>query len=264
MIEADWDSCTDPEPILEFLRNSGKVSERKLRLFSCACVRRALARVGLRGFEHAIDLAEAAADGRASWREAQAAVPRPAGDISAPDFAPRSALEALYDALAALTRGTEGGFFEWARSAVADALYAAAHQAAVLECTRGAAEGGGAAQGAGARPARSLEALELAHQAAEGREQAALLADIFGNPFRAAPTLERALLDKHDGLVVRLAQAAYDERRLPAGTLDPARLAVLADALEEAGAPAALLEHLRSKGPHVRGCVAVDAVLGRG
>lgn len=48
------------------------------------------------------------------------------------------------------------------------------------------------------------------------------------------------------------------------GTLDPARLAVLSDALEEAGcAEAALLTHLRSPGPHVRGCWALDLVLGR-
>jgi hypothetical protein len=48
------------------------------------------------------------------------------------------------------------------------------------------------------------------------------------------------------------------------GTLDPARLTVLADALEDAGCTDAdLLGHLRSPGPHVRGCWAVDLVLGK-
>jgi hypothetical protein len=38
---------------------------------------------------------------------------------------------------------------------------------------------------------------------------------------------------------------------------------VLADALEEAGCgDADLLGHLRSPGPHVRGCLAVDLLLG--
>lgn len=53
------------------------------------------------------------------------------------------------------------------------------------------------------------------------------------------------------------------------GHLDPVRLALLADALEEAGCTdAALLAHLRGwetvplRGPHVRGCHALDAVLG--
>ncbi|MBY0227976.1 MAG: hypothetical protein K2W96_01715 [Gemmataceae bacterium] len=64
--------------------------------------------------------------------------------------------------------------------------------------------------------------------------------------------------------LVSLAQAAYDERLLPSGHLDNARLAVLSDALEEAGcADADLLPHLRSPGPHVRGCWALDIVLGK-
>src|SRR5262249_14974171 len=62
-----------------------------------------------------------------------------------------------------------------------------------------------------------------------------------------------------------LAQSAYDERILPSGELDPTRLAILADALEEAGCTSAdILDHLRSPGPHVRGCWAVDLVLGKG
>jgi hypothetical protein len=46
--------------------------------------------------------------------------------------------------------------------------------------------------------------------------------------------------------------------------LDRVRLAVLADALEEAGcADANLLGHLRGPGPHVRGCFALDLLLGK-
>jgi hypothetical protein len=57
---------------------------------------------------------------------------------------------------------------------------------------------------------------------------------------------------------------AYEERQLPEGTLDSARLAVLADTLEDAGCThAELLGHLRGPGPHVRGCWAVDLVMGK-
>jgi hypothetical protein len=61
-----------------------------------------------------------------------------------------------------------------------------------------------------------------------------------------------------------LAQGAYDDRLLPGGHLDPARLAVLADALEDAVGPGPELRgHLRAPGPHVRGCWALDLVLGK-
>jgi hypothetical protein len=60
-----------------------------------------------------------------------------------------------------------------------------------------------------------------------------------------------------------LARAAYDQRLMPRGELDSARLAVLADALLDASCTAAeVLGHLRGPGPHVRGCVAVDLSLG--
>jgi hypothetical protein len=88
----------------------------------------------------------------------------------------------------------------------------------------------------------------------------AFIRDIFGNPFRPLG-VGRAC---GDGAVVCLAQAAYDERVLPSGHIDNARLAVLSDALEEAGCTDdAVLTHLRSSGPHVRGCWALDLILGK-
>ena len=90
--------------------------------------------------------------------------------------------------------------------------------------------------------------------------QVRLLHDIFANPFRPA-AFDPAWLT---GEVTALAEAAYQERLLPTGELDPPRLAVLADALEEVGAAGELLAHLRGPGPHVRGCFAVDLAAGRG
>lgn len=107
--------------------------------------------------------------------------------------------------------------------------------------------------------------------------QAVFLRDIFGNPFRPVgrAALPRCLACGGDGpcrlceghgvppTVLSLAVAAYRER--PAtGHLDNVRLSVLSDALEEAGCTSAdLLSHLRSPGPHVRGCWALDLALGR-
>jgi hypothetical protein len=85
--------------------------------------------------------------------------------------------------------------------------------------------------------------------------------NIFGNPFHAA-ALKSAW---QTPTVVALAHAAYENRILPAGTLDPARLAILADALEEAGCDNAdILNHCRQPGEHVRGCWVVDLLLGKG
>jgi hypothetical protein len=94
-------------------------------------------------------------------------------------------------------------------------------------------------------------------------EDLALLRCIFVNPFRPV-TISPAVLTWNDAVVVRLAQAAYEERHLPAGTLDNSRLAVLADALEEAGCTSEdILDHLRGPGTHVRGCWPVDLCLGK-
>jgi hypothetical protein len=47
-------------------------------------------------------------------------------------------------------------------------------------------------------------------------------------------------------------------------TPESKQLSLFADALEDAGCTdAELLGHLRSPGPHVRGCWAVDLVLGK-
>jgi len=55
----------------------------------------------------------------------------------------------------------------------------------------------------------------------------------------------------------QIAQAIYDER-------DFDRLPILADALEDAGCDNTdLLNHCRQPGDHVRGCWAVDLVLGK-
>jgi hypothetical protein len=89
--------------------------------------------------------------------------------------------------------------------------------------------------------------------------QSALLRDLLGpRPFR--PVALDPAWRTPDGL--SLAQAAYEHRALPAGTLDPARLGLLADALEDAGCDNPdILGHLRGPGPHVRGCWAVDLLL---
>jgi hypothetical protein len=91
---------------------------------------------------------------------------------------------------------------------------------------------------------------------AEPAGQCALLRDVAGNPFRPA-RVDPSWLAWHEATVPRLAQVIYGEHAFD-------RLPILADALEEAGcADGWLLDHLRGKGPHARGCWAVDLLTGR-
>jgi hypothetical protein len=91
---------------------------------------------------------------------------------------------------------------------------------------------------------------------------ASLLRCIFGNSFRPLPPLPPAVLAWSDRTLPRLAQAIYEDRKMPEGTLDNSRLAILADALLDAGCEDEdLIAHCRGEGPHVRGCWVVDLIL---
>ncbi|MBY0233116.1 MAG: hypothetical protein K2W96_27855 [Gemmataceae bacterium] len=92
----------------------------------------------------------------------------------------------------------------------------------------------------------------LARRGVPPAAQAVLLRDLFRRSKRK-PRLGRVGPDAE-----RIARYAYGEK-------DWAVLPVLADALEDDGWPDTdLLAHLRSPGHHVRGCWALDLVLGKG
>jgi hypothetical protein len=118
------------------------------------------------------------------------------------------------------------------------------------------------ADGAARSATREKAARMAAGAAALAREKAAqcrLLRCIFGvpsHPPRLAPSSVTAA-------AASVAQAAYEEVLTPSGEMEPLRLAILADALEEGGEVGEALSHLRGPGPHVRGCWVVDAILGR-
>jgi hypothetical protein len=93
--------------------------------------------------------------------------------------------------------------------------------------------------------------------AAEEEAQSDLLRCVVGNPFRPPHPLTATVAGWNEGTIVKLALAIYNDRAFD-------RLPILADALLEAGCEDAdLLGHLRGPGPHVRGCWAVDLLLGK-
>jgi hypothetical protein len=83
-----------------------------------------------------------------------------------------------------------------------------------------------------------------------------MLRDVVHAPYRAVQ-LRASWRWSNDGKAIKLAKAVHDGRSFE-------ELPELASALEDAGCrDAELLAHLRSPGPHVRGCWALDAVLGK-
>jgi hypothetical protein len=90
------------------------------------------------------------------------------------------------------------------------------------------------------------------------RPLAAVLREIVGNPFRPVALDPRWLTST----VVDLARSIYEgDTRQAGGYLN---LPILADALMDAGCDSEeLLAHCRGDGPHVRGCWAVDLILGK-
>jgi hypothetical protein len=99
----------------------------------------------------------------------------------------------------------------------------------------------------------------------EGHRLSSIFRDIFGSTLQEVPHVEPHWLAWNDGTLKRLAEAAYEERALPVGTLDNARLAVLADALEDAGCDnEVIFNYLREQSAvHVRGCWTIDLLLRR-
>jgi hypothetical protein len=258
MTEAEWLACTDPVQMLE--RVAGKISDRKLRLFAVACCREVwdlielMERHDIGDGSVAVRLGEQFADGQADAAEVARWIIDRVGLIDS-GSSPYGHL--LCYALPGLVAAdAHRGATQAARGA---ALARDRHvrylgtqrrgEHASLPSEQSRAEGVSAQMGCLARLCVPLR-------------------DILGNPpFR--PVLVDAAW--RTPAVLSLAEAAYELRVVPDPsrpgwlTLDTARLLVLADALEEAGADEPeMLGHLRGPGEHVRGCHVVDAVLSKG
>jgi hypothetical protein len=224
---------------------------RKLRLFSVACCRRVGRWLADPRSRRAVEVAELRADGQATDPEAREAAAhawaaeRAAGVVA---FGARADPPASAAGRAALARA--GAVAQAALAAcycLADSPQLAADHAVHAAATTVPRGVWGTLGWARAYRAACHE---------EGRAQKALLDEVFGDPFRPA-AVDPLWLAWEGGVVPALAQGIYEERAFE-------RLALLADALEEAGCTdAELLGHLRGPGPHTRGCWALDLFLGK-
>jgi len=225
MTEAEWLASHKPFWMLNYLR--GRVSDRKMRLFACACCRRIWHLLKEEKLRQRVEIAERAAEGLVSPEE----LARVRG---------KSRIILLPHRTAARETGD------------ADALVAAS-QAAYYTMV---AVGKEALKRRGRKATvKKRRALVDTARAAEQDAQAALLRDIVGNPFCAAGLAGLAALE--DRTARELARTIYDERAFD-------RLPILADALEDVGCDHAdILDHCRQPGEHVRGCWVIDLLLGK-
>jgi hypothetical protein len=281
MTEQEWLVFTDPKPMLEFLR--GMMSNRKLLLFACACCDRIQHIINDARSRSALSTLRRAADGLADDGEVamevesstqasgaaivavcipilgleecvrmsrQARSGYDPFDIMARHEPAVNAAWAVEYAIRSIDPALKAWQFGWrlqSQTAMIDRISVSARFAAQVVALL-------AVPDPGCQETALIEALR-----SEAAAQAILLRETI-NPFHRF-TIKAVWLTP---TVLALAQAAYDNRILPAGRLDNARLATLADALEDAGCDnAEILNHCRGPGPHVRGCWVLDLILAK-
>lgn len=263
MNEAEWNTSQEPERMVRALlaypwqgtlkwllgkrgipRGNASVSPRKLRLFACACCRPLFEIVIDSRCLNAIETAERFAEGQASdeqLQEARVAVAQ-AMDALAPSTIERAS--PAFGMGASVTALWQSAARAVAAVILADASDAAREVQLAVEraCIEWSTHG---------KPIREI-ANEIGAAA-----RARLLRDIFGPRPTTPPSLEWV-----SPTALEIAQAIYTSSTGPRGEFDSASLAVLADALEETGCTdAAILDHCRNPGIHVRGCWVIDLLL---
>jgi hypothetical protein len=198
-------------------------SERKLRLFACTCCRAVWPLLTDERSRRAVEVAELYAEGHVGEGE------RSAGQ----DEAAAAALGATP------TPAKPANPFD---------IWYAAEMAKIAAADRI----GGERAAAVASKARDIERLVGGNRDGSG-QRSDVLRCLFASPFRPTATDASWLTPT----VLSIAQGIYTDQAFD-------RLPILADALQDAGCEdAELLNHYRSGGPHVRGCWAVDLVLGK-
>jgi hypothetical protein len=226
MTEEEWTVCQRPWPLLSLLQSRGSASQRKLRLFSVACCVYNSDLFADARLMRGLSVAEKVADCCAAERECTEA---------------KSVVLDVFEGELDVPQpdggcGSDPILFLLNRQA-----YTIGDAARCVDQLEYAAE---------YTARNSFDGLveELRY------EHCALLREIFGNPFR--PFTFDPTWRTSD--VMLLASGVYAERAFD-------RMPILADALQDAGCDAdALLNHLRDPhAAHVRGCWALDLVLGK-
>ncbi|HJZ54410.1 MAG TPA: hypothetical protein VKE74_05605 [Gemmataceae bacterium] len=243
----EWARSTDPWLMIEYLKSGRRVTDRKARLLACGLLRRFADWLADEALD-AVKVAEQYADGRAGPDQLAAAAAEVWVGVQEDSerhwsegpnrFGPVTRvlhrdvdLESLFDyGYEVIDRDATGGIDRWYHPEWND-------------------------QGR-ERDREELVRRVLAAREREGAFQAALVRELFGDPFRPSRLRPGAACLRTDA--VRLLARWIDDRQ------DFSAMPILADALEEAGCDDQdLLDHCRHGRSHARGCWALDLVLGR-
>jgi hypothetical protein len=242
MTKEQWLTCADPMILLNAVRQQFRQrrSDRKFRLFACACVRHIWWQQPDEDLPRELDLCERCADGEVTTR-------------------------ALMTARTRFRRTEESSSSIWAANnatfaMLADRAWAAA--ADVIERCRDFARFRAPEMAPPLQETPGVEvylnfvpAMEAATSALD-KQMANLFRDVFGNPYQRV-AIDFAWLAWNQGPLPKMAMGIYEQRLFDT-------LPILADALEEAGcSDTAMLSHCRQPGDHVRGCWVVDLLLGK-
>jgi hypothetical protein len=242
MTEAEWRSCTDPAEMLAILEN--RTSDRKLRLFACACCRNVWHLVDNPHCREAVLVAEQFADGQATEEELQAA------ERLAQDNRPMFGTANLAAAWAVHADAAEAA----AQASSLAAEFLAHKVAEPAKANANAAVRAGASKADYDAAWARYDSIIAAAIAEERARQAILLRDLYPCPpsDSSEPIPQTAQSMDAPAAVVQLAEALY-----AGGDCAFA----LHDALLEAG-HADLAEHFQTP-THPKGCWALDRILGR-
>jgi hypothetical protein len=233
--EVEWLACEDPHRMLDFL--GSRVSKRKRRLLAVACCRRICHLLEDEWTRRAVETAELFADDLAGKKELDQACAK-AWNLAAQNIV----VDVGED---------DGSLFAAGR---VNPAYAAAALAA--EKVPGNVFVNTALAAAQVAMATGEFQSKKDACAVEYRCQAALIRDMFGNPFRPVQ-FNPAWLESYDCLLTKLAEAIYQERRFDG-------LPNLGEALRDAGCQnEEILGHCHPRGEHVRGCWLLDEILGK-
>lgn len=269
MTEAEWLACTNPAPTLDSVR--GKTSDRKLRLFTCACCRHVWDHLATEEKEVVITV-ECCADGWADLEEERGALPKDHAPCQFEDWfdtcgylwgSLRDELRSVNpnwpenETLEAIER--EATWFPeilFLPDPVWTARITSRAMCRLVKETRKSASKRGSSQRFEADAWQARWDAVYAAEDAEMAWQSAVLSDLFLNVFQSV-SIAPAWLSWKNGTVPTIARVMYDK-----GDFDA--MPILADALEEAGCTNDdILRHCRLSGDHIRGCWLLDLLLGK-